>query len=555
MNSISSLFLWLDATDMSTMTFSTFTLSQSTSQVLSWRDKSSNAYTFLPVRSNVYFPVWSTNAMRFNPSSFQMISQEKIPVVSTTDTFVLVLPEPMKGPRQPFFDNADFTACETDGRVNTQVYGDGREAFFNSLTANYTRGCTVYKGELYAATDVNQTPNFLQKYNPVNDAFEYIQISSMTANLRSLAVYNGQLVAAGSNRVDFFNGSTMFSTNLLSSSVFCPIVYNQQLYVTTTGFMTTGSNASTRPQLYQYRDNSNFSLFTQMQPFTTGTAGIFNVTCNAIVYNGTLYFYNYDNQNNGSITRLQQTTYNSNTLCNTLYYGTGLYNGWMKIGRNDIRIWRWADGQQMTDGRLNNFLANGGAMVSYKGNFFVLKQGSTSNNIEYTSGDSAGPAGNSVYTQLTTSYFNLTGQYGNMIVHDGKLFFHVNQTSYMYEYGNGTTLDAPISSSAVLLMFRKNENNAELWMNGIPIQSKVVNFTTSNQPSRFSYIGGAAGTLNAAYNDPGMDHLQGAVYSYVQYNTNLTTSDRQRAEGLLMWQYGFQNVLPATHPYRNSPPS
>lgn len=553
MNSISSLFLWLDATDISTMTLSTITLS--TSQVYSWRDKSSNAYSFVPVRNNAYYPVWSTNSMRFNPSSFQMISQQKIPVTSTSDTFVLLLPEPMKGPRQPFFDNADFTASETDGRVNTQVYGDGREAFFATPTRAYTRGCTVYQGELYAATDVGQVPNFLQKYNPINDSFEYIPISSLTASMRSLAVYDGQLFVTGASRLDIFNGSTMYSTNTLSSTTFCPIVYNQKLYVTTTGFITTGSNAATRPQLYEYQNNSTFSLVSQMQAYTTGTVGVTHTTCNAIVYGGQLYFYNQDSAGGGNLTRLQQTTYNSNTLSNVAYFGTALHNGWMKIGRNDIRMWRWAEGQQMIDGRMNYFTANGGAMVSYKGNLHVLKQGSTSNNIEFTGGDTAGPASNSVYTQLTTSFFNLTGSYGNMIVHDGKLFFTVNQGTYLHEYGNGTTLDAPISSSAVLLMFRKNQTNAELWMNGIPIQARPTPFTTYNQPSRFSYIGGAAGTLTAAYNDPGMDHLQGCIYSYAQYTSNLSIADRQRAEGILMWQYGFQNTLPATHPYRNSPPT
>jgi hypothetical protein len=484
-----------------------------------------------------------------------MISQQRIPVTSTSDTFVLLLPEPLRGPRQPFFDNADFTGCETDGRVNTQVYGDGREAFFTPLTRAFIQGCTVYRGELYGATNVNQTPNFLQKYNPINDSFEYIPVSSLTASMRSLAVYDGQLAVTASNRVEFFNGSTMFSTNFLSSTTFCPIVYNQKLYVTTTGFLTTGSNAATRPQLYEYQNNSNFSLVSQMQAYTTGTVGVSNTSCNAIVYGGDLYFYNQDSASSGNITRLQQTTYNPTSLSNTQYFGTGLFNGHMKIGRNDIRIWRWADGQQITDGRLTSFTANGGAMVAYKGKFHVLKQGSTSNNVDFTEGDYAGASGNSLYTRLTTSFFNLTGSFGNMIVHDGKLFFNVNQSAYMHEYGNGTTLDAPISSSAVLLMFRKNQTNAELWMNGIPIQSKVLSFTTSNQPSRFSYIGGAAGTLTAAYNDPGMDHLQGCIYSYAQYTSNLSEGDRQRAEGFLMWQYGFQNTLPATHPFRNSPPT
>jgi hypothetical protein len=555
MNSISSLFLWLDGTDLSTMTLSSIVLS--TSQVFSWRDKSSNAYSFVPVRSNVYFPVWSTNSLRFTPSSFQMISQQKIPATSTSDTFILLLPESINGPRQPFFDNADFTASETDNRVNIQVYADGNEFFKACTTPNYTRGYGLYRGELYAATDVNQIPNYLQKYDSISDAFYYIPISSLTANHRALAIYNGQLIAVGSNRADIFNGSTMFSTNTLSSGTMCPIVYNKQLYTTTTGFLTTASNTNTRPQLYVYQDNSNFSLVSTIQPFTTGTGGVFMSTLNSIVYAGNLYFFNSDNQSNGSITRYQQTTYLPTSLSNTNYFGAGLYNGNLQIGRNDVRIWKFIDTglYQITNGRLTSFTGNGGAFVSYKGNLLVLKQGSTSNNLDFTSGETAGIAGNTQYTQFTTSFFNQTGLYGGMIVHDGKLFFHQNQSNYVFEYGNGTTLDSPLSSSAVLLMIRKSPLNLELWMNGSPILSQCVNFTYNNQPLRFMYIGGAAGTLNSAFSDPGMDHLQGCIYSYAQYSSNLSTTDRERAEGFLMWQYGFANALPATHPFRNSPPT
>lgn len=554
MNTISSLYIWLDAIDATTMSFSSITLS--TSQILSWQDKSSNAYSFVPVRDE-YRPVWSSSAICFTPSSFQMISQQKIPVTSTSDTFVLLLPESLKGPRQPFFDNADFTACETDNRVNTQVYADGGEFLKSCLTRQATRGYGVYQGELYAATDVNQIPNFLQKYNPINDSFEYLPISSLTASQRAIAVYDGKLFVTGSNRLDIFTGSSMFSTNTLSSTTFCPIVYNQNLYVTTTGFLTTGSNAATRPQLYEYSTGTDFSLVSTMTPFLTTTVGISNITRNAIVHTGEIFFHSEANQNSGNLTRFQQTTYNSNSLSNAGYLGTGLYNGYMVSGRNDIRIWKYIEngGYQITNGRLNNFTANGGAFVSYKGNLFPLKQGATSNNLEYTSGETAGVTGNSIYTQLTTSFFNNTSLFGGMIVHDGKLFFHQNATASVFEYGNGTTLDAPLSSSAVLLMFRKNLSNVELWMNGIPIQSKPTSFTYNNQPPRFMYIGGAAGTLNSAYCDPGSDHLQGCIYSYAQYTSNLTDSDRQRAEGYLMWQYGFENALPATHPYRNSPPS
>jgi hypothetical protein len=83
---------------------------------------------------------------------------------------------------------------------------------------------------------------------------------------------------------------------------------HQDLYVTTGGFLRTGSNSSAlHPQLYQYQNNSNFSLVSTIQPYMTGSAGYYMSTLNAINYAGTMYFLNYDNLSNGSITRFQQT--------------------------------------------------------------------------------------------------------------------------------------------------------------------------------------------------------------------------------------------------------
>lgn len=548
MDRISTLSLWLDALATNTLQIGP------QNQVFQWTDRSSNANVFVPLR-DAYRPIWSTNTIRFTPSSFHMISRRMLPASSTCDVFVVVAPDPLNGPRQPFFDTADFTACETDGRINTQVYADGGEYFQPVYTPNATRSCAVYRGELYASTDVNQLPNYLQKYNPETLSFEYVNAPFLLPNIRALANYSNLLVAAGNNRVDFFTGSSIFSTSQLSSTAFCPIVHNKQLYVTSLGFLTTTSNDVNRPQLYRYTDNSNFARVSTMQSVLTATAGVFEYTNNAMSYGGTIYFNNSNNFNSGSITRLQGVTYNSNSLSNGLNFGLAMYNGFPVFGRADIRMWKYNDNTFVTFGRLNYASNNGLAMSAYKNGFYVLKNTTvTSNTIDYTIGETDGESGSSQFNKFTTNNVNL-GTFGNMIVHDGSLFFNANSNAFMYKYGNGTTLDSPMVSGQLLLLFRKTPQYVELWMNGQLVQTRPAPFTYNNQSNREMYIGGALGTLNSAYGDPGSDHLQGCFYNYTQYQRNLSTNDRQLAEGLLAWRYGIQDVLPADHPYRNVNPT
>jgi hypothetical protein len=188
-------------------------------------------------------------------------------------------------------------------------------------------------------------------------------------------------------------------------------------------------------------------------------------------------------------------------------------------------------------------------MVAYKGYLVPLKIGtSTSNTLDFLSNDSNQYiTGNRGYTNINSNTSNC------MIVHDGRLFFNANCNNYMYAYGNGTTLDSPVSTGKMLLMFRKSPTTAQLWINGSLAISQNVNFTYDKQISRKMYIGGAAGTMNA-YSDPGTDHIQGCIYSFTQYQSNLNSTDRQTAEGLLAWRFGLQGNLPSSHQYATVTP-
>jgi hypothetical protein len=486
MNRISTLSLWLDALDTNFISYN------SSNQVSLWIDKSSNAYQFIPLRGDLP-PIWSTNALVFSPSSFHMISMTAVSTTITSDTFVVVSPTLLNGPRQPFFDNSDFTGAETDGRINTQVYADGREYFSQVNTHGPTMGSIIYKGDLYTTTysNVNVTqsntiPNYLQKYNPNNLTFEKViaapfQMSSM----RALAVFSSMIAVAGDTSVAFYNSSnqTTFSTTTLSSSTFTPIVYNQNLYVTTQGSIYTSSNATTYPQLYQYRGNCNFAIVSSMQAYlNAGNTGFYQVTCNAVTYNGSIWFINYDNVNGGNITTFNGLNYNSNSYSNGYVYAASIYNGSLIFGRNDIRLWKWSDLNSvfLTTNRLTFGTPNGSAMVAYKGYLVPLKIGtSTSNTLDFLSNDSNQYiTGNRGYTNINSNTSNC------MIVHDGRLFFNANCNNYMYAYGNGTTLDSPVSTGKMLLMFRKSPTTAQLWINGSLAISQNVNFTYDKQISR-----------------------------------------------------------------------
>ena len=237
LNSIKGLNLWLDATDLSTII-----TSFSQTDLIQWNDKSSNAYQFIPVRSNDR-PIISTNgissvAILFNQtSSFHLLSKEKIPANSTLDFFTVITPYSLWGPRQPIFDSADITVAETDTRFNTQIYADGNE-FFRGITAanvfpptqNYAnagvqdngygtfQATAIYEGNLYIGTsvdynDVNRiyNSNYLQIYNRKSRVFELWSNALSDNGVRSLAVYDNKLFATTNSTLSvYYSGNSNF---------------------------------------------------------------------------------------------------------------------------------------------------------------------------------------------------------------------------------------------------------------------------------------------------------------------------------------------------------
>jgi hypothetical protein len=581
-DSISTLSLWLDSTDITT-----FQKTDLPSTVLQWTDKSSNAYQFIPLR-NQDRPCLSTNAVLFDQvSSFQFISRQKIPAVSSLDFYAMVTPYSLWGPFQPFFESADITLSETDGRFNTQIYADGSEYFKSVPMPSTSQGAAIYKGDLYIGQNSGGlTNNFLQKWNPISQNFDFVGPEYFTPLTQSLSVFQGKLYAscynggAGSGvgppastiQMVIYDKDTNTMSNISTIhqyGVRGPYVYNRNLYTFPRyGWMNSNTfntpnpaNPSSNPYLYRYNTTSGafeniLNLqYQRVQNATNAEWG--NFFSNAIAYKGTFYIAAEGTNVASSFIRYQDAVPASANLINqgvTQGY-LGIYYGTMIVPRNDQRLFKYNPPTTYQNfGRLNFSRPN--SVVAYKGNLWVMKNGLTSNTFEIFSGEGGGPFSNSVCSNITTNTVTLNTS-NLLIVHEGKLFLKQDSAFYTYVYGNGASLDQSFSTlvgAPVLVNIRRNETSCQMYLNGLLVESKATNFTFSNQSARQMFVGGAAGTISAGASDCGSDHFQGAIHSIAEYSSILSIADRQRVEGILCWQFGTQNTLPVEHPYRNSPP-
>lgn len=617
LSSISSLALWLDATDLSTISISPYG-----TDVLQWNDKSSNAYQFVPVRSNDR-PGISTNgtssvAILFNQtSSFQLVSKTKVTPISTLDMYCVVTPYTLLGPRQPIIDSPDITLCETDGRFNTQIYADGNEFFRSVPIPNTAQGTAIYKGDLYLGTYINQSPNYLQKYNRVSRSFDYWGPAMSNSTTRALAVFDNKLFTCSDSYIEYYNPLLgRFSTSNMAVSTMstqqggtgapginrnqqaqCLGVHKRELYTTSGGWFGqfTYNQATTYPissfnfpQLYKISSSATSSALQLVTTFSLGgfrynnqdSLTWYQGTSNLFSWRGDLIMSGNGSSYGDYTTRFNGTTVNQNAFTNISRYPTVYYGNLIFPVNDGTRMYIWNDNVQKVFARAQYTNSQGtspgsGGMVAYRGRLYCMANGYYGSagvspcNIVQSFSFSNGPFSNALLTQVGTN--SVLGTAANaqtnifmsnlMIVHDGKLFVHGGTnsgTSNCFEYGNGITLDQSFSTltgAPILVNIRKSVNACQMYLNGTLVQTEYVNFTYFNQYAREMFIGGAAGLLCSGMSDQGSDHMEGALHSVVQYSSNLSNADRQKVEGILAWKFGIQNVLPPSHPFYSVQPT
>ncbi len=77
----------------------------------------------------------------------------------------------------------------------------------------------------------------------------------------------------------------------------------------------------------------------------------------------------------------------------------------------------------------------------------------------------------------------------------------------------------------------------------IPNFSNTGLYAADNSPN--IYFGGKGGVTQ---------QITGNYCEILIYNTNLSTSSREKIEGYLAWKWGIQISLPGSHPYYSGPP-
>jgi hypothetical protein len=409
--------------------------------------------------------------------------------------------------------------------------------------------------------------------------------------------------AANNNTLrDTFDWNTWFFGNQCNAGTsgggpLC--VYKRDLYAATYGGwlanyqMNSGTLAQCNwtPQLYKWSTaTSTINLVTHLRYSWTnqGNSGnwYFQFNRSLMPFRGDMYITGqiYNQPTTGFMFRFNNqygatdTSYFNNysitnaTSYASIYYGSMI----LPIDNQSQRFYKYGDNVIQNFGRVNfnngapylgnrqEYSAGAGGMCTYKGSLWLQRAtqiiGSNTygaNYVEIFTGPTGGQYSNATVKTAGPSPTNCNTA-NLMIVHDGKLFLNAFSSNVIYEWGNGTSLDQPFSTlvgAPILLHIRKTPIVSQMYLNGILVENQATPlFTFADQPAREMWVGGAAGTMAAGMSDPGSDHMEGAIHTIVQYNQILSTLDRQKVEGILAWTYGIQNILPASHPYRNSRP-
>ena len=381
-------------------------------------------------------------------------------------------------------------------------------------------------------------------------------------------------------------------------------VYKRELYAATYAgwlnyYVFTNSAVSQcnwTPQLYKWSNStSTISLVTHLRYgyYNSINSGTFYNQLNRglMPFRGDMYItgqiynfaasgfmFRFNNQYNTQFIGTNSNYFNNFSLAAAssypaIYYGSMI----LPIDGQSQRLYKFNDNQQLQNfGRTNfvssgpyaaareEFITAGGGMCTYKGSLWLQRASQISGSNTYGANYVeiyTGPTGGT-YSNATVKTAGSTpvqcNQNNLMIVHDGKLFINAWSSNVIYEWGNGTSLDQPFSTlvgAPILLQIRKTPTYSQMYLNGTLVENQLTpSFTFNEQPVREMWVGGAAGTMCGGMSDPGSDHMEGAIHTIAQYNQVLSTTDRQKVEGILAWTYGIQAVLPASHPYRNSRP-
>jgi hypothetical protein len=81
-----------------------------------------------------------------------------------------------------------------------------------------------------------------------------------------------------------------------------------------------------------------------------------------------------------------------------------------------------------------------------------------------------------------------------------------------------------------------------------------LNGTTGNTAATSGNFGYTRYVVGSSSGEENLVPLNGVIGEVLSYTTALSTDQRQQIEGYLAWKWGLQAQLPASHPYKQTPP-
>jgi hypothetical protein len=543
---IANMSLWLDGNDTSSIT-----TSLGSSDVLVWNDKSSNHYSFTPVNSNLRSQ-YSTNCIVLTASTSHFLSQQQIPANTQCDMFVVLNESSVNGPLTGIVQNADLMFLETDHRYHTQFFADGNTTFTTLSYSPTTATFFILQGTLYANAE---SSGAIHQYNSATSAFSLAVTAG--AVTRGATIYNGNAyLAANANFYRMSPANVLTSLAPPGCNFVSAVTFANQIF-------TVACNSTTYPVYTYIPTTSTWS--------NVGSTNLNNGRL--IVYNGMLYYFS---SNSGNFVQ-----YYTGNPCNitpfVVPFGLNYASTTSPMVFSNSIVYGQTTASRFIEYRLDTgclYMASNSNIVSqvswnsvpinYRGKLWMIPTRTDANTVyvSYFSGKNQGTSGASEFVQVSNQTFTYLN---SGIVYDGSLFIGTSNAA-IYRYGNGATVDVNISSISSstsvnvynrprIAMIRKNATTTSLWVNGIQMSNKTVNFTYSNNMPQQMYIGGTAGTINSYNSDAGRDHMEGALYEVINFTSTLQASDRQKIEGYLAWKYNISDVLPTGHPYLSGAPT
>ena len=525
--SISGLAMWLDGADPSTLftdTSATTAVTADGNSIAAWRDKSTNAYLFTQATAGSR-PTYKTSILngrsitRWNGTSTFLQSSATLPFYTSSTSggsfFVVFMATTVTTQRflMTYQNQVTNTYCGTESELGYTTGNNGQGNF------GFHQGCS--RATIAASGTIVINSYVLMSYilattgtTPAN--------STIFKNGTSLTPSNDQtgFYSAGSypsaNNARFLNiGARIFNgsqaTDCWHSGDIAELIW-YRTPVTTTERQGIESYLSTK---------WNISVPTQALPFTHPFSSIrpFSRVFNVVDFTATPeYWFDAADTSTISVSGSFLTTWSNKgsftgsnvtpTTANTATSGTTRFGG-----NNLINI------------PITQRLQFTGSFPTLGRARFIVTRQTSAGDVQYMYQGGTSVSGHDFLGIGTNTLLEIAqGQIVNL------------QTA---------TISAQTNLMILLTFFN---SSASAGSNRVALNGSNVTLTTSITANQ--YFAGSITTFINGTTGSGQD-----LGEFISFNQNLTSQQIFAIEGYLAWKWGLHPSLPATHPYKQFPPS